>query len=74
MNANYIASNSHSDNVENHSAPDKVLEDNRAAFATGLAQSAFGAAYAPPLQADFCDRAPGEIAIIRAAGWRGAAR
>ncbi len=39
----------------------------RAAYATGLAQAAFGAAYAPPAHAEWRDRSPGELAIIRAA-------
>ncbi len=35
-------------------------------FATRAAQSAFRGNYVPPAQTDFCDRAPGEIAILRA--------
>ncbi len=45
----------------------------RAAFATGLAQAAFGAAYAPPDQANFCDKSPAEVSVIRALMWPGAA-
>lgn len=46
---------------------------NRAAFATGLAQSAFGRAYVPPEYAGFVDRKPAEIAVIRATMWPEAA-
>ncbi len=68
MNTEHIASNSPSNN-HNVETPKRDRD-----FATGLAQAAFGHSYAPPHQADLRDRTPGEIAIIRAAGWRGAVR
>ena len=52
----------------------KVSPLNRVGFATGLAQAAFGTAYAPPTHANFVDRSPGEIAMLRAASWQGAVR
>jgi hypothetical protein len=59
-------------NVEVDDAPDTARRD-LSHFATRAAQSAFGAAYAPPAQADWCDRTPAEIAVIRAMHWSGAA-
>ncbi len=46
--------------------PAKVSPLNRVAFATGLAQAAFGAAYAPPAHASFVDRTPEETKRLRA--------
>ena len=58
-------------NVEVDDAPDIARRD-LSYFATHAAQSAFGAAYAPPAHANFFDRSPGEIAMLRAASWQGA--
>ena len=69
MNTEHIAPNSLPDNLEIHSAPDTVLERERVRFAAGLAQAAFGAAYAPPDHANFCDHSPAAIAAMRAAMW-----
>jgi hypothetical protein len=52
--------------------PAKVSPLTRAAFATGLAQSVFGGSYAPPAQAEWRDRSPSELAILRAMSWSGA--
>ena len=46
----------------------------RASFAEGMAASAFGRNCPHPDSYSFNDRRPGEIAIIRAARWPGAAR
>ena len=69
MNNHHIAPNSPSNK------PDvKTPKLDRAAFAAGVARYEFGGSYAPPDDAGFVDRRPGEIAIIRASRWRGAAR
>ena len=44
----------------------------RAGRAVAFAQSAFGGNYAPPSEADWRDRSPAEIAVIRATMWGGA--
>ena len=52
--------------------PGKVSPLNRIAYATGLAQAAFGAAYSPPSHAEFVDRTPEAITALRLARWPGA--
>ena len=64
MKTGYITSNSPSNN---HNVETPKLD--RADFAARAAQSAFGGNYVPAAEADFCDRAPGEIAILRALRW-----
>ena len=61
------------DTVEDRPAPDTALR-HRADFATNAAKAALGHAYARPEAASFVDRRPGEISLICAGGWRGAAR
>ena len=47
---------------------------NRAAFATGLAQAAFGHHYAPPHQAEWRDLTPDEVRAARESLWVGVAQ
>ncbi len=47
---------------------------NRAAFATGLAQAAFGHPYAPPHQAEWRDRTPDEVRAALESLWVGVVR
>ncbi len=47
---------------------------NRAAFATGLAQIAFGHPYAPPHRAEWRDRTPDEVRAARESLWVGVAQ
>ncbi len=56
--------------------PDKLAEFQlkRASFATRLARSSLGCAYAPPEDAGFVDRTPGEVRAAREALWGGAER
>ena len=54
------------DNTADRSADQtEALPLNRVAYATGLAQAAFGYFYAPPTRADFCDRSPDEVRAAR---------
>ena len=51
----------------NPAEPANALAQKRKTFAAGVARYEFGGSYAPPDDAGFVDRRPGEIAIIRAA-------
>ncbi len=57
-----------------HPDPDAAIAGKRASVAAGVAASEFGRNRPNPNSYSFVDRRPGEIAIIRAGGWRGAAR
>ena len=71
----YIANpHSNSNPVDRSVDQTNACSLNRVAFATALAQDAFRGAYTPPAHAGFVDRTPGELAIIWATMWPGAAR
>ncbi len=54
-------------NAEIHELPDELISRRRAEFASTAARSAFGRRYPAGGHDGFVDRAPGELAIMRAA-------
>ena len=57
-----------------NSGPDAAIAGKRASFAAGVARYEFGGSYAPPDDAGFIERSPGEIAVLRAHRSPGAAQ